>query len=175
MTGGIAKDVRVCVCWGGWRGSGSRKSRSKEELGNSAPGHHHHMKNTRAFYSVLSPPNFKALEFLSPITWEDVWLRQQMSNTKVSRDEVKEAIWKWAHRGRNYILHLALWPKTGCNFSNHGSYSFTQVAAERLSHNAVHFPHHLMLGLPDIVFPKRQIYRLFMMYKRQGFLKKSHF
>ena len=66
------------------------------------------MKNTRAFYSVLSPPNFKALEFLSPITWEDVWLRQQMSNTKVSRDEVKEAIWKWAHRGRNYILHLAI-------------------------------------------------------------------
>ena len=45
------------------------------------------------------------------------------------------------------------------------------VATERLSHNAIHFPHHVILGLPDIVFPKRQIYRLFMMYKRQGFKK----
>lgn len=31
-----------------------------------------------------------------------------MSNMKVSRDEVKEAIWKLVHHGKNHILYLAL-------------------------------------------------------------------
>lgn len=122
MTVGITKDVWVCVCWG--VGAGSRKSRS-EELGNSAPASGIHIKAMRMFHPMPSPWIY-GFRILSPVTWEfGVWPGWQMSKRRVSRDEVKEAIWKLALQGKNHTLCLVLWPETSCNFSNRGSHPST--------------------------------------------------
>lgn len=142
---------------------GAEKSRS-EELGNSVPVPGIYIKNVRTFHSMPSPPELWLCNSFLPLQWEfGVWPGWRLSNRRVRRDEVKEAVGKLAPHGKNHTLYVVLWPETGCNFSNRGSHP--SASSDNWKIIAQCRP--LLLtpwcsGLPEIVFPERGIFKLYL-------------